>query len=194
MHNVSYGTDYEYAATRLSGTIVRIGTQPVYVKDIGHDTGEVYYLSGVGNKTKKCHLDDLDLSPIPLGYINVGRDASYVQRIPSRSYKQGLHGNSLYSKKLHIEMLSVNMFDAIRGLYPKTLEVVEQIMCGEVDENAFSRRFSLSAGAKKVFNLNCRGKTVGTAKLNFGAMNLNYAFNDKFKYLQETLEEDIQNG
>jgi hypothetical protein len=194
MHNVSYGTDYEYAATRLSGTLVRLNLQPVYVKDIDHETGEVYYLSGMNLKTKKCHLNELDLTPIPLGYINIGRDVSYVQRIPSRSYKQGFHGNSMYSNKLHVDLVSTSMFNTIRGLYPKTLEVVEHLMCGEADEKAFSRRFSLSAGAKKVFGLNFRGKGVGTASLNFGAMNLNYSFNDKFKFLQETLEEDIQNG
>jgi hypothetical protein len=194
MHSVSYGEDYEYAATRLSGTVVRLNNQPVFIKDIDHVSGDAYYLDNSAGKVQKCHLKELDLTPIPLGYVNVGRYTGYVQRVPSRSYKQGLHGNSLFCKDLHVDLISEGLFNTVRGIFPKTLEAVELLMCGEAEEKAFSRRFSISTGPKNSFKLNYGGNTVGTVALNFGAMNLNYSFADKFKFLQETLEEDIQNG
>lgn len=100
-----YGTDYAYAQTRIQGTIVRLldGT-PVYVLSVGNGPCSVLDIRhGLRNfdEAVNVDLDDLDLRPVNLGYVNDPVDghtsinAEYYIRIPKRrDWKQGLRGEN----------------------------------------------------------------------------------------------------
>ena len=57
-----YGTDYEYAHSRLEGTVVRYEGLPVQVVSVG-PTGICTLFSLKEDDFIKCGLDELDFKP-----------------------------------------------------------------------------------------------------------------------------------
>ena len=92
---IEYTQDAEYAGQKLSGSIVRLNGRPIYIERVYSD-GSVYATNFMGHEVN-CQLNELDLEPVPLGYINLKRDAIYGQRMPSRYYIQGLRNNNFTS-------------------------------------------------------------------------------------------------
>jgi hypothetical protein len=98
-----YGKDFGYANTRVTGTVVRLikGGEPVLVNTITNSgLCSVTLLENIeaGDSTT-VHLDDLNLEPVPLGYVNHNGKAIYLQRIPVRRGpgNQGLNANNCIS-------------------------------------------------------------------------------------------------
>lgn len=188
MTKVSYGDDYYYAASRLKNSIVRVGGMPVYVHNINEDC-IVWYTRLGGNGESSDHLEDFDLSPVPLGNVNEGGKCSYTFRSPSRYYKQGLTKEVFRSKFFPVNLFSEAVSKTIRGIYPNIKDCFELLMCGESNHIAFSRSFSLNhAGDKEVWLL-YRGELAGLAYWNNLGHNINYKLNNNRTYLLETLED-----
>ena len=82
---------------RFDGTVIRFNGVPVYVRvnNPGRTTLSLYKLSGVLPGHLPINEVDgyderIDVSSCPLGYINYGGFAYYIERRPQRQYRQGI--------------------------------------------------------------------------------------------------------
>lgn len=188
MSVVNYGEDYEYAGTRLSNSLVRtLEGLPYYVKIVFEDTGNTRGFFTMTGKNSDVPLKDLDLSPVKLGNVNKGDLSGFCCRKPARFYKQGLTGNVITCTKFMVGIHSKYLSNTIMGKYPTVKQIAELLLNGEIRSAAFSRDFSLSKGNK--ISLCYRDRKVGIAEWNYKASNFNYHLDEKYKFLQETLEE-----
>lgn len=97
--------DAQYAGSRLNGTIVRSKSgAPIVIDKVvdGEDGGLIAYTHKFtevpGVNRKKVLLNNLDLSPVPLGFAYNGHGVAYLQRTPKRNdWRQGLRRNTLRS-------------------------------------------------------------------------------------------------
>lgn len=125
-----YGDDYEYADSRLAGTIVRLGDEPVMVGHVNADmTVDVSFLKDFG-PVVVVKLSDLNLKPVPLGMCNVGGTANYLARMPKRNdWKQGLRkGNFLSFGDVEVAYINPAMLrDTIVCNYPTLAECFEKV-------------------------------------------------------------------
>lgn len=165
-----YADDYHYAHTRLQDSLVRYAGTIVRVIGVG-ERGITRFRYIKDNSEDEVHLDLLDTSPMPLGYVNGGRP-TYLTRIPKRrDWRQGLRENTM----------SFNVFDThgveafiktVNGVYPTFEEVVEERL------GAWCREWALIGSA-----VHYKGRAVG--RLVDGEIKLL----EDFRYLSEALEE-----
>lgn len=143
----------EYARARLAGTIVqrtKLGKKKaILVQDI--IDGSVMHLvlsTGAGDV---CPVSELDITPVPLGYINMGGKATtYMARRPMRKdWRQGLRaenavcvdGNYSFGHVSH-----KNLAACIEGVYPNYKQVIGKIVRNPEPNGhsmAFSREFAI---------------------------------------------------
>lgn len=158
--------DLAYSQNRLLGTIVRAKDVPVMVREI---TEEKYICTDLTKNTNMvCPHEDIDLTPVPLGYVNYGGVASYLARVPKRrDWKQGLRkentitiGNGYGLGKINLKELA----KTIIGKYPTFKQILKTLSKNEdkkVKSLAFSREFAVD----KDFTLWYRGEyAVGTVE------------------------------
>lgn len=168
MKGYKFGS-WEDAQQYLSGSIIRVNNHPVYVIQIGNsDDGglELHYYTLDTMRSDNRHLDrvplyhdTVDLSPVPLGFMNVKTRARRgsvisVSRMPRRMWKIGLtHRNA--------SLLYMNWEDDIAFLDTQRL-VYSRWLCDTIINNfpslnlakdnlsrdwemvAFSRNFAFS--------------------------------------------------
>lgn len=185
---ISYGEDYAYADNRLRNTLVSYKGYPFFIEAVMRDGTVVGQVVGTKQFTGETfHLNDFDLTPLPLGYVNKGDRAIYFERMPSRFYRQGLTRDTLYTKgQNRREGFMVNeLACTIRGLYPKFEDCIDVVANNECLSWAFSRKFAigkLKPSANKI-NVSYRGNIVGV--VNDGGPKLD----NKYSFLNESLEE-----
>lgn len=121
---------------RLKGSLVRKGNEPVLVEDaIGNNKVAVYNCF-TGNK-EKVGIEDLDLTPVPLGFVLTKNGLSYVSRKPTRKYKQGLTQENMRSVDVlegvenRVRLHDESMINAIMGVYPSVEEAFQRCRNGE---------------------------------------------------------------
>lgn len=123
-----YGNDYEYANSRLEGTVVRLKGKPVYISSVGQEmTANVSYLTSI-EEIFKVTVDELDLKPVPLGYCNRRGSTSYLMRMPMRrDWRQGTRiANMRAEGAFPPDVLAYKELDpVIRGEYPTLKECLE---------------------------------------------------------------------
>lgn len=112
--------------------------------------------------------NNLDFTPVKLGFCNEGRDAFYVTRAPLRQYKQGLCRGNLNIHRLHDEydkvgmdklskMNSEGLVNCILGRYPNLNEAIELITENKMNSVAFNRFFAIDSD----FRIYHRNNDVG---------------------------------
>lgn len=190
-----YGNDYGYAATRLDDSIARLvdGT-PIYIRAVGIN-GDVHYfdLEVVGSpeqKGKIAKFNNLNLEPVPLGYVQTRNGCVYAQRLPIRKWKQGLRmGENCTLNNNNVDYKALT--SSIKGEYPKFENIVNKDNVAYnnpfkrpmlVTKEAWHRHWAVDRKNKTV---EYRGEVVG--KIVDGRPQLE----PKFKYLQECLEESL---
>lgn len=144
-----YEDDLEYASRRLNNTLVRLANgDPFYVGRTYLDDQSAMWHSGtnlnVGNTQHVLHVD-LNLEPVPLGFVNTTSDMVYVARKPMRrDWKQGLSHNSMvaYGKLRPDEVNMKLLVQPIMQKYPSFTRALEVIK-GKKNSIAFSRDFGL---------------------------------------------------
>ena len=194
-----YDKDFEYAGTRLDGTYVSLtnGT-PIYIERVGaNGIVDFVTLELANQKRKSCHLDDINCSPLTLGYANTPQGAYYLTRIPARKYRQGLTGASV-----HIKCLGKNVSKAfsgdmlhncVKGNYIPFKEILRKMTENPAKINPFYQEVNVIASwawsrrwaVRKTGDVEYRGKVVG--KISNGAVELSKAY----QYLKEELEESL---
>lgn len=180
-----YGRDFDYAENRLSGSIVRLvdSGEPIQVVDIDH-TGRCrfFHLDGRDSEPVFCNLNDLNVRPVPLGYVNCGKSVAYLMRVPKRrDWKQGLRRNSCYSSGQDFEDLhGVAIRNCILGRYP-TFDRAVNITLGDKptrNDTAFSRHWAINSRGWVLYKNHMK---VGV--IEGGAVKLD----SEFLYLREVL-------
>lgn len=117
-----YGSDFNYAESRLSGSIVRVAktNEPVYVEAVSIASGlaNIKFLSDSHQDT--MHIDGLNLKPVPLGWCNQAAGATYLSRIPKRQdWKQGIRAQTCFSSTTRFNNIRHrDLANCIMGKYP----------------------------------------------------------------------------
>lgn len=190
--SINYGNDWEYANSRLSDTIVLKDKIPVYVYRVGSNGVVEYRTLGDFSKEGNCSISDLDLTPLALGFLNTSIKTSYLYRVPTRNWKQGLRLQQIHyvegSRNKEISVDSQSFINCLLGIYPNLTRCVENIHCEEAIARAFSRTFSLEKGRKEI-ELVFKDTRVGY----FSEQENRLKLWEKFSFLQESLD-GVLNG
>lgn len=189
--------DKGYANGRLQGTIVRRKKIPVLVREIRGDA--VSALNMVTKEEEVFNYKELDITPVPLGYVNFNKHAFYLTRSPVRNdWRQGLRDRSMvwrwysyddYTQQyalitkagkdcgIPIDCLAKTIMDE----YPTFRRALSSLkLLNKANSMSFSRFFairgdnSLMYRTLKVGDINENGKIV---------------LLDKFFYLKESVQE-----
>lgn len=196
--SITYSDDYAYADAKLSDSVVLLKGIPVLIHGVGVDTGIVGYQTlGMYGRNSSAPLKEFDLTPITLGNINVEEGyTTYVTRLPTRSWKQGLRASSVYFANRNLaRYFSIHrssFINCVLGKYPRLNSCLEMLFNAEASGIAFSRDFSLLKPNKKgVATLLFKGTEVGF--LLPDKNNSRPALQPRFQFLQELLEESVDN-
>lgn len=168
----------------LGGSIITLRGNPFLVE--GVDDG--FIMSGEDLSTgeyirESVNRSDVDLTPISLGYLNLGGKAYYTSRKPKRSWRQGLSRNNVRSD-LHWEVLaSKRAVPMYKGEYPSFREALEGVLNGDIIASvAFHRHMGLARSGEAallIYKRNLVGRIVD------GELRLE----DKYFYLKEAIQE-----
>ena len=146
---------------RLRKSVIRVGRLPVWVERIEGIPGEwelhVVPLDGGLPFCVMLEENDVDLTPVPLGYVNLGDRVAYVQRIPARKYKQGLNNENFWGD---VDLRGNDLANCILGKYPTYAKAIETVIRMQCDV-AFSRHWAVAHQGHRIMY---RGRDVGHYK------------------------------
>ncbi len=181
--------DRNYARGRLENTIIRVGKRPVYVVEIPIDGSvHVFYLEN--NVDKKVKYEELDMSPVPLGFINYNGYSYFAARKPMRrDWRQGLranntviigrHGGIKLDKRVYKPLAKT-----ILGKYPTFEDSLIEVRELGAAQCAFSRGFGVTATNKIIYKGDyIVGKIKGDTPI----------LDDNYKYLDRVFKESLKN-
>lgn len=179
-----YSDDYEYANSRLTETIVRLGSEPVFVHTVGRAMLTQYSTLDNMADIKVCKAGDLDLHPVPLGYCNYNKQASYLTRIPMRrDWRQGLRRgnftalNGVDAGRIPYESLR----QCILGDYPTFAAACDAVK--KIKSIAWHRHWAVS-GDGQIWH---KGAIHPVGVLEGDKIVLS----SRYQYLKEALEESL---
>lgn len=193
--------DLSHARNYLEASIIRLAGAPIYIMNVS-SRGRKYILHYtatddlyVDRYIRQVALDDedIDLSPITLGYVNSELSTVYLARSPKRAWKVGLVQGSLkcwwmkYDEGLGTEIAWKKQFvDAVKNIYPSIDEAAKKVL--ELRSgygHAFHKRFSIVHAPHKIANVHYKWfpDAVGTFE------GTNVVLKDNWSFLKETLEE-----
>lgn len=193
--------DVDHANTYLADSVVRLKGEPVWVANVNRKRGSKKYIAEVylaGNEMRDpsvCDLDDLDLSPLPLGMCNTGgryKGSVYMCRLNVRRWKVGLCSQNLNTFEIGIVRLegpgilhTKGFRDTVVGEYPTYDEAYRTFKEDRnVTARAFSRSFSLMReGLEGTVVVNNVGKVIGKADED------GIRLSEQFHYLSQKLEQ-----
>jgi len=155
--------DLEYARARLNQTVVFYGGQPATVNSVD-DLDKVRIVVWPDTmKEVDVHINDIDVSPPMMGFINCKGVCSYLSRLPFRQWKQGFRTNQLDTSGLLSRLpqpFSIEFINLYKNIYPKYDECMEMLVCGEATSQAFNRYFGVFKTNSGNFGLAFKGKAV----------------------------------
>ncbi|MNX61467.1 hypothetical protein D3C86_924010 [compost metagenome] len=179
-----YGTDHDYANSRLVETIVRLESEPVYVWGVRVGMKVDYSTLTEMDAMKRCDLEELNLKPVPLGYCNYNKYACYLTRMPMRrDWRQGLRRGNFTSlsgadaNRIPYEALR----QCILGEYPTFEAALEASK--KVKSIAWHRHWAVDNNGQILHKGGQR--PVGTVT------NGKIVLLSKYQYLKEALEESL---
>jgi hypothetical protein len=177
-----YGDDWEYANSRLNGTIVRLGDDPVFVHSVNR--GMVADLAKLDDIYNNYQADarELNLVPVPLGMCNFEGTISYLSRIPMRrDWRQGLRRENFTSSGVNHAAIPPHELDkVIRGQYPTCQEALVMIDKGVLGV-AWARHWGVTKDGRLHYKWDVVGKRVGER----------FVLDDPYRHLYEALEEAV---
>ena len=189
------------AQMRLDGCIIRVGPHPVRVISIeeGYDERndrdgyKVYFRYLKSNREDYTMLieENVDISPVPLGYVNLDTETVYTQRIPERRWKQGLCAEGFHAigrASLITEVFNNGtcLADTILGNYPPFKNSLQLMQHPQTISTAFCRIFAIQKKEENEYLLMHIGREVGKIE------NERPTLNNSFTHLTEALGEVIE--
>jgi hypothetical protein len=168
----------DYAHSRITNTIVRLGTEAVFVRCVRDDMSCEVTSDVDSDESRSVHLDELNpLSP-PLGFINWRGRVYYLSRRPMRrDWRQGIRPNQLRCMVGVTDITHNMVMDCIRGnTFPTVRYAIGKVVGGKAGV-AISRDFALKRNGGAVV-LMYKWHKVGIVednviKLNDGCEHLN---------------------
>jgi len=186
----------EYARTRLNETIIRYKGAPVMVHDCQQDGKLIRvaytFISGDDEGVHHASLDEFNLDPVPLGYVNFKNNAHYLTRAPMRrDWRQGLRMMNIFDPEganpRQIGWKAVA--ETIVGKFPTFSSAIGKLQTslesGRASKIAFHRDFSL----------NTRGVLEYKGMFNVGEVDIATRFvtiNDRSSWCREAFEEAME--
>ena len=144
-----YEDDIEYASRRLNNTLVRtLSGDPFYINRTMYDGqgGMIHIGTNLAtNEPQTVFHSDIDLEPVPLGFVNTSSDMVYVARKPMRrDWRQGLCFNNMITYgKLRPEEINMKLLvQPILQKYPSFPRALQSLE--KKNSIAFSREFGIS--------------------------------------------------
>lgn len=189
----SYDTA-EYAHTRLSETIIRLGDIPVYVLNTVQDGANIivnYNDIMDDGPPKSAPLDQFNLDPVPLGYVNFKGRTSYLSRMPMRKdWRQGMRISNIADLGgLNPHSMPYKVIgQTIIGKYPTFERCIQALnrKVKPVSSIAFSRDFAIHLEEGK---LEYKGVLkVGNVNLQTGDVKID----DKSNWVREAFAESME--
>lgn len=152
--------DTNHANSYLSNSIIMLGEEPIYVRDVIRKDGKdlIRYLTEpFEGKIKSISLTNklVDFSPLPLGLANsLSRGQPRVvkiSRMPTRNWKVGItRNNVMISDMLSGERLlvdnyipSIALCNTVKDIYPEYMEAIDTMKTIKAGRVAFSRKFAI---------------------------------------------------
>tara|TARA_R110002049_G_scaffold119_6_gene757 strand:- start:1690 stop:2247 length:558 start_codon:yes stop_codon:yes gene_type:complete len=179
---LSYGEDYEYAGTRLVDSWVRYKDDLVRVRHIRNDSGECTIQNFLGEDFL-VNLEELDITPIPLGYVNYKSISSYIARMPTRHYRQGIRPQNIKGGQGVLAEITKEIVQTMLGIFPSIDQCIESIVNEESKSKAFCRQFSLCLDEKEKIVAHYKDREVGIVDYKKALINLK----PDFLYLSDVL-------
>lgn len=176
-----YGKDHEYANSRLMETVVKLEGEPVYVANVVRGMLATYCSIKDMHQFKTCPVDDLDLKPVKLGYLNhPARGLNYLMRIPKRNdWRQGLRFGNFTGLGFDVRHLRYeDLYDVIKGNYSTYAQALAAIKGKKVGSQAWCREWAM-IGALLVYKGTPVGKIIAGKPV----------LDEQNHYLREALEE-----
>lgn len=188
-----------YAATRLNETVIRHKDDPVMVVQCTPGKRQsdilVYHRKLIDDDGSmiSAPIDEYNLDPVPLGYVNHGANATYLTRMPMRKdWRQGarminiVDPNGYNPSRIGMHQIAVT----IKGVFPtirETLNELNKRLSRPTRLRAFSRDFAISEDSKLMY----KGLfEVGTVNMENGGL----LVHDNFGWVREALEESMENA
>lgn len=192
----------EEAAMRLDGTVIQGPSGLVYVKQMESNSRLAYRefkkSGGIMSTVKYAELHEgFNIKPFPLGYLNRWDSCYYIQRMPVRKYKQGLHeaairvvpnGAGKLSPRGVFSFLydGVGFYKMYNDIYPTLEEIKDLLDSGDYISQAFHREWAMGFGDdNKTYRLYYKAHPVGL----YDRLSGRVALEENRKYLQEALME-----
>lgn len=186
--------DVQYAKNRLVETIVRYKERAVVVHNVW-DGGESLRLSSsdcvTGDYIPDDGIDEFDLTPVPLGFVNRHKKTLYFSRKPMREdWRQGLRGQNIHilyglegdeGHMLNLDYKSVGQ--TINGEFPKIGET--ELRQGE--RVAWHRDFCYDGSAAIYYKW--YGKVGNFISLN----EKQFLLDAEYYWVEESLREALSN-
>lgn len=179
--------DAEYANTRLAGTVVKLKTNLIFVDRVSVrgdvNVARYFPINMMGGELMQCRLDEIDTTPINLGYVDLDHGAMFITRAPMRQdWRQGLRLNNLRnSSGQQINISLDKLLQPHTNRYP-SLEVAATQARRVGVSRAFSRDFAVSAEGQLIH----KGRAV-CGQVDGGMPTLLPRFN----FLAESLQESL---
>ena len=190
--------DENYTIGRIHDTVIMINGEPHYVQHYDEWRYNVKRLSTGKSRLIDLRKTKVDLTPIPLGNIEVGnQDCFYLSRVPERRWKQGLTMESLsqrhpYEKDpMHLWLMGRDLFftkgftDMVNNKYRSIQEVLDVLEIRKI--LPIHRVFAIWRKTDKSYLLLYRGKTVG----GIDKETLDIHLFEEYKYLNESIQEAL---
>jgi len=180
----------EDLSMRLEKSLISYKTRPFFVLEIANERS--IFLFGKDTRSRKPIVVrlpsvDLNIRPVPLGYVNGVYKSWYVRRSPERKYKQGLSASNIRIKGPEMAMTrddfiqSVGLSKCVLNEYPSFENALSYVRKNG-GQRAFSRRFCIVRDeglASEV--LAHRGQSVGTIVKGRPVLT------DNYQYLEQEL-------
>lgn len=181
-----------YAATRLNETVIRKGLEPILVHSCtdGYKGIKVQYQYIVSGASGEDYLHNLNLDPVPLGYVNFNGNAIYLTRMPMRQdWKQGLRDRNITTADGFNNPLPYHVIaNTIIGKFPTIKNCLERLNSSNMNTAmAFNRDFCVERSGnlkyKSLFDIG-----------NINMDNANINIDDSFSWVREAFEECMENA
>jgi len=176
---------WEYANTRLSGTIISLKTgAPIFVHSVGPGFFVRYnFLVEDFEKARVCKVSEVNLEPVTLGFCNTPKGAVYLSRQPKRDdWRQGLRDNTITSNPQRGKVPLKCIDEAIKGVkIPVERAIALSAETGRMI--AFHRYWAVDKG--KLYH-----KWYMVGKISEDGV----VFLEKYQYLESRYAEDVKYG
>lgn len=174
----------EYAANRLSGCIVNtIYNDPVYVIGLSDEDDKFSCLRLKDSDVIALMNDELDITPVSLGFVNLRYTVSYLARMPMREdWRQGLRSNNVVNLlgPRFSEIPKKRLYSTIVGSYPKLPSCLRFVAGDGWKMRAFHKHWAVNSAGQLWYKNSVVGKVEGKELV----------LSDKFSYLSKKLEVD----